>query len=494
MRVIESVIESVIETDYLVVGAGAAGMAFVDSLVDVSDADVVLVDRRHRPGGHWNDAYPFVRLHMPSTSYGVNSRPLGSDRLCTSGRDAGTYERASAEEICDYYQRVLDERLLPSGRVRFAAMCDHVDDGRGGHRLVSRLTGSVTQVRVRRKLVDARYLESSVPATHTPTFTADPGVRLVPPGGLVRLSTPASGYTVIGGGKTGMDTCQWLLDNGVAPTAIRWIRPRDLWLLNRAHYQPLTGLPAFFEGQARQVEAAARAVDVDDLFRRLEDGELLLRFDPTVEPSMLHGASASTADVDHLRRIENVVRGARVAHLGTDRVVLDEGTLPTDPGQVYVDCTAVGAPRRTGQRSIFSSDRITLQSVQMVSPPFSAALVAFVEATRASDAEKNRLCPSNPYPDDAVDWIDNLLTTYRAQAAWSGEPDLRAWLKDARLNRTSGAAHYRDDPEVGSARTRLSASFGEAIANLARLQSEVAGRRHGTGSVDERTLTGENAV
>ena len=52
---------SLIETDYLVVGAGASGMAFVDSLIQHSDADVVMVDRRDLPGGHWHDAYPFVR-------------------------------------------------------------------------------------------------------------------------------------------------------------------------------------------------------------------------------------------------------------------------------------------------------------------------------------------------------------------------------------------------------------------------------------------------
>ena len=68
-------------TDYLVIGAGASGMAFVDSLLDASDAEIVLVDRRHRPGGHWLDAYPFVRLHQPSANYGVPSRQLGNDRV-----------------------------------------------------------------------------------------------------------------------------------------------------------------------------------------------------------------------------------------------------------------------------------------------------------------------------------------------------------------------------------------------------------------------------
>jgi cation diffusion facilitator CzcD-associated flavoprotein CzcO len=85
----------VIETDYLVIGAGTAGMAFVDTLVDRTDAEVVLVDRRHAPGGHWLDAYPFVQLHQPSSFYGVGSTPLGLDRVEVEGPEAGFYERAS---------------------------------------------------------------------------------------------------------------------------------------------------------------------------------------------------------------------------------------------------------------------------------------------------------------------------------------------------------------------------------------------------------------
>ena len=77
----------VIETDYLVVGAGAAGMTFTDALLAHSDADITVVDRRHTPGGHWLDAYPFVRLHQPSAFYGVSSVPLGSDALDPALRD-----------------------------------------------------------------------------------------------------------------------------------------------------------------------------------------------------------------------------------------------------------------------------------------------------------------------------------------------------------------------------------------------------------------------
>ena len=62
-----------LETDYLLVGAGAFGMAFLDELIhNTKDTTVVVVDKRAKPGGHWNDAYPFVRLHQPAATYGVN--------------------------------------------------------------------------------------------------------------------------------------------------------------------------------------------------------------------------------------------------------------------------------------------------------------------------------------------------------------------------------------------------------------------------------------
>jgi NAD(P)-binding Rossmann-like domain len=337
-----------IETDYLVIGAGAAGMAFVDALITACDADVVMVDRRHRPGGHWNDAYPFVRLHQPSALYGVNSRRLGSDQLEQTGPNADYYPRATAVEICDYYQRVLDEQLLPSDRVRFFGMSEWPNE----HRLVSRLTGTETPVRVRRRVVDARYLEPSIPATHVPSFTAEPGVRLIPVNDLVRQDLPASGFTVIGGGKTAMDACLWLLDAGVPPEVIRWVRPRDAWLLNRAFQQPLDRLPQLIEGVSLDLEAAAQADDIPDLFGRLEACGQLIRLDPEVEPTMYRCATVSEAELVRLRSIESVVRLGRVTHIGPDQITLAGGSIPADPGQVHVDCSAPGLRTGTGRAGI----------------------------------------------------------------------------------------------------------------------------------------------
>ena len=43
-----------VDTDYLIVGAGALGMTFADQLLTDTDASIVIVDRRHMGvGGGW---------------------------------------------------------------------------------------------------------------------------------------------------------------------------------------------------------------------------------------------------------------------------------------------------------------------------------------------------------------------------------------------------------------------------------------------------------
>ena len=222
-----------LETDYLVVGSGTMGMAFVDALVAESNADVIMVDRHHRPGGHWNDAYPFLRLHNPSAFYGVSSLPLGRDRIEDRGANQGLYEVASAAEICGYFEQVLERQLLPTGRVRHFPSCDY----RGERRFVSLLSGTEYRVSVRKAVVDATYTDTRVPATHKPAYEIAESVRCVPPNDLARIEAPRSAYAVIGAGKTAIDVCLWLLQNGVDPSHIRWVNPREPWLVNRVHFQ-----------------------------------------------------------------------------------------------------------------------------------------------------------------------------------------------------------------------------------------------------------------
>ena len=39
-----------IETDYPIIGSGAVGLAFADTLIDESDAHITIVDRHGKPG------------------------------------------------------------------------------------------------------------------------------------------------------------------------------------------------------------------------------------------------------------------------------------------------------------------------------------------------------------------------------------------------------------------------------------------------------------
>ncbi|HET8938855.1 MAG TPA: NAD(P)-binding protein [Polyangiales bacterium] len=81
-----------IETDYLVIGAGAMGLAFADELLTRTDAHITIVDKRSAAGGHWNDAYPFVRLHQPSVFYGVERIPQLPFSAALSGFLEATFE------------------------------------------------------------------------------------------------------------------------------------------------------------------------------------------------------------------------------------------------------------------------------------------------------------------------------------------------------------------------------------------------------------------
>lgn len=455
-----------LESDYLVVGAGAAGMAFTDALLTHSDATVTIVDRRHAPGGHWIDAYPYVRLHQPSTFYGVDSVPLGEDAVDATGTNAGFYERAGADELRAYFARVMDRHFLPTGRVRYFPSSDHV----GEHRLVSRLTGASRQVRVRRKLVDTTYLEGAVPATSPPPFAVADGVRVVTPGELARLDERPDRFVIVGAGKTALDTCVWLLEQGVAPAAIRWIRPRDAWWMNRRFQQPHALVPELYRGTAIQLEAIARAASVEELFLRLEEEGIFLRIDPAVAPTMFHAAIVSEPELGLLRRIEDVIRLGRVRRIERDAIVLDGGTVPTDERTVHVHCAASGLARPP-LRPIFEPGRVTIQPFFWAFACYQFAMLGVIEATVADDDEKNRLCPPMAYWDVSDDYVTAFLAMMVGDRARAAHPALARWTKATRLNPVSGVAAHQGDPRVVDARERIKRHAAAAAANLMTLRA-----------------------
>lgn len=453
-----------IETDYLVIGAGAAAMAITDALLTHTDATVTVVDRRHAPGGHWIDAYPYVRLHQPSAFYGVDSTPLGQDAIDVTGLNAGYYELANADDIRSYFGRVMQHRFLSSGRVRYFPNCEHLGEQRFG----SRLTASTWEVNVKRKTIDTTYLEGDIPATSPPPFEVTDGVRCVPAGALARLDHRPDDFVVIGAGKTAVDTCVWLLEQGVEPDSIRWVKPREGWWLNRRFFQPHTLLPDLYRGVAIQLEAMAQATSIRDLYARLEEQGFFLRVDTAVEPSMVRGAVISESELELVRRIKNVIRLGHVQKIGQETITLDQGRVSTSLQTLHIHCAARGLPR-PALRPIFEPGRITVQPFMWGFASYQFALLGAAEALLNNDADKNRLFPPISYWDSNEDYLSTFLANMAHDRARAAFPALANWAKTSRLNPLGEIGRHSDNPSVIEARELIKRYGAEAAAKLVTL-------------------------
>jgi hypothetical protein len=447
-----------IETDYLIVGAGAMGMAFADTMVSESDAHLVIVDRGHQPGGHWTRAYPFVRLHQPSAYYGVNSRKLETDSIDRVGWNEGLHELATAGDVCGYFDHVMQQQLLPSGRVSYFPMSEYLGDGR-----IRNLAGTRFSVDVRQCTVDATYLQTVVPSMRPQPYHVADGVVCVPPNALPHSAPGHERFVIVGAGKTGIDVCLWLLRNGITADRLSWIMPRDAWLLDRANVQPGVEFRDRLNAYAAaRLQSIAAATSVDDLFDRLEASGALLRIDPKVHPTMYRCAIVSRLELDQLRRIERIVRMGRVQRIEPGAMALTGGTLDVDESALYIDCSADGLERRPGT-PVFDGERITLQSVRGCQQVFSAGLIAHVELIYDDDSTKNALCVPVPHPNTDLHWLDMTLAEHRNEISWIERPELMDWLATSRLNLMRGL--YAPILERQRARDRLLGIVKSSLQN-----------------------------
>ena len=462
-----------LRTDYLVVGAGAMGMAFTDALIDHADVHVTLVDRRYAAGGHWQDAYPFVQLHQASLFYGVASTVLGSGAVQTSAPEMGLQERARRPEIEAYYDDILRRRFLGSGRVTFLGGSEYHSDG-SSHLVTSRVSGQTVRVDVRCRIVDAAYLSPTIPATTRPPFGVADDASVVPINELARLAEAPTSYVIVGAGKTATDGIVWLLANGVPPDRIVWVRPRDPWMLNRACVQPD---PAVALGLAADTMAAAADADsLDDLFLRLEAAGVMLRIDTGVVPTMAKTPTLGAWELDLLRTIENVVRLGHIRHVTRREIVLDEGLIPLAPGSLVVHCAASGL-QYPPMVPLWGPDKIRLQTIRAGFPCFCAALAGYVEATRDDDRERNRLCPPNTLPDNPANWAQMQFRGSVAARRYGAEPDIAAWANGCALNPARMEPWQREEPAVQTSAARLASVVERGLARMAELAREPLGAR-----------------
>ena len=258
------------------------------------------------------------------------------------------------------------------------------------------------------------------------------------PNELPLLAPGRDHFTIVGAGKTGMDACLWLIRRGVSPDRLRWIMPRDSWLMNRANVQPGTVFAEQLRTSlATRTQAIFTATSIDDLFARLEETRNLLRIDRNVQPTMYHCAIVSDPELEQLRRIEDVVRLGHVQEVQRDTIVFDYGTVRAQSNSLYIDCTTGGLPRPPSV-PVFDGDRITLQSLRGCQQVFSSALIAHVEAAYSDDESRNALCEPIPHPDEPIDWLRITMSDNKNQLGWLEDIALTQWLESARLNILQG--------------------------------------------------------
>lgn len=432
-------------TDYLIIGAGAVGLAFADSLLDEDpDCHITFVDKHAKPGGHWNDAYSFVALHQPSAFYGVNSMAFPGEAIDMHGANAGLHALASGAEVLAYFEKVMNLRLLPSGRVAYHRLAEFKGrDADGTATIRGVLSGEETRITVRRKLVDATFYQTSVPSTHKRAFAVDAGAAIAIPGDLPDLwkrpENIPEAFVILGGGKTAMDVAVWLTEAGVAPERIHWVRPRDSWLNNRRYLQPGEDfLAATVESQMAHLEAFRVSQSGAEVFEHLEKGGYMLRIDPAVAPEMYHYAVISEGEIAMLLRITQVIRKGRVTRVADGALHFGEVVHPIPAGALHIDCTARAVPFAAADNAgpQFRGDTIVLQPVMVPLVTFSAALTAFIEAHFPDDATKNQLARAAELTDTPATFPYAFMMNLMNRGTWMQTPQIAAWLAKARLDPT----------------------------------------------------------
>ena len=467
-----------IETDYLIVGTGALSMSFADSLLDRCDAHITFIDQHPRPGGHWNVAYPFVTLHQPSATYGLNSMDLDDGRIDEVGLNKGLYALATGTQVLSYFERAMQQRFLPSGRVSYYPMSHYQGKENGVHRFTSSISGKETRVNVGRKVVDGRAFTASVPATHKRKFTVAEGVHVTTPGALPNTwlsgAKAAGHYVILGAGKTAMDVGVWLINMGVDASAISWVRPRETWMINRTSTQPGAKFAGSAVGwQLEQMRSAATATSGDDIFLHLEKYGHTLRIDRDILPTKFHFPTISQAEVDLLRSIKRVLKIGRISHIEPGTLHGVDGDAKVPEHALFIDCTATAAVRKAVS-PIWDGGTITPQLLQVPLVSLSASVAGFIEATFETDEEKNALAVPGPMTDTPGHYPQALLTNAINRMLWSQSPPIMEFLKTARLDPAQRlmAAMGEVDDNIREQAGQIRAATMAAVPNLQRLVEE----------------------
>jgi len=387
-----------LDCDYLVVGAGAASLAFIDTLLlQLPSAKIVVIDKKPCPGGHWVDDYDFVHLHQPSVVYGIESEQLEGNWLYLLLRKMTIpwHHRASKQEILSYYKKFVD-RKVKEGQIVYYPNCEYdfdQDISNGVHQFSSLDGQEKYSVKVNVKLVNGVLGECKIPSQCPLQFPVDKDVNVLTPNDIYTAfntkdqSTLSKKYVVLGCGKTGMDTIVYLQETmKIKPDDITWVIPNDVWMIARGEGHPWAMPEALLKHNGDEEKARAY----------LEEKGILVRLDKNVQPTRFRFPVIGKEELKLMRKIKNLVRKGRVTSIRLKNNKIDIGfgenqepyTLPESANDyAFVHCTSPGPENDVSEEMVdklFVSEK-ELRLHLLFPPPITASLacLAFLEAARS---------------------------------------------------------------------------------------------------------------
>lgn len=387
--------------DYLVIGAGAGSLPFIDTLLaELPSAKIVLVDRYSAPGGHWNNDYEYVRLHQPSILYGVASKQLEGNWLkcMLKKRSLPWNYRSTKEELLQYFQGFVNEKVA-SGQLEFYPECDYDFDqkvGANNTHVFTSIDGQTKfSVQVNEKLINGVLGECKIPSQCPPQFPVADGINVLTPNRLYHehkrgnATSAKKKYTVLGCGKTAMDAVVYMLREMKIPSdKISWVIPADVWMIAREG----TGGPWTY---ARALLAANG--DREKACMNLEKEGTFVRLDRDIIPTRFRFPVIGKDELKLMKTIRNIVRKGRVTSIDMEgeiiRVSFDGkgrdgqdpkwSIPPSEDETVFVHCTSPGPFNGKEIEQLFPSKK-EMRLFLLFAPPvsISPSILAKLEASR----------------------------------------------------------------------------------------------------------------
>lgn len=342
---VQSDAQTRVETyDLVVVGAGIAGLNALSAASEYlpKGARALLIDQKDAPGGMWNTAYDYVRLHQPHPMFTVGNMKWDWQKP----RDY----LAARDEVQAQLARSLGpvgEKLdLQSRFGQTVARCVEVETNNGPMAEVVFHTngdaGNPTTVSAKRAI----HASGLNYALAEPLSLSSENIVSIIPQDLARtLDThPCAPIVVVGGGKTGMDTVLAALSKDPA-RQVSLIKGRGTNFVNRTKYIP-TGLKRWTSGElvSRLFRDLALEFDGDNEDHTLAHFRTNHSTDPASDNGVfLYGLQSE----EELARIMSGVSEIHADYL-TDVIDTDDGpqmtmrsgaTRPLAEGSIVVNCT-----------------------------------------------------------------------------------------------------------------------------------------------------------